>query len=106
MLTVINGNVTTDAAGEATVQLPAYFEAANQDFRYQLTVIGQFAQAIVASEVKNNSFTIKTDSPSIKVSWHVTGIRKDPFAQAHPIQSETDKPTGEKGAYLYPGAKP
>ena len=27
--------------------LPEYFSALNRDFRYQLTVIGQFAQAIM-----------------------------------------------------------
>ncbi len=54
MLNVYNGNVTTDAKGEASVTLPDYYEALNQDFRYQLTVIGQFAQAIVAEEVRNN----------------------------------------------------
>ena len=46
-MNVYNGNVTTDANGDATVILPDYFEALNRDFLYQLTVIGQFAQAIV-----------------------------------------------------------
>jgi hypothetical protein len=63
MLNVYNGNVTTDDNGDATVVLPDYFESLNQDFRYQLTVIGQFTQAIVAEEVRNNQFTIKTDRP-------------------------------------------
>ena len=40
MMNVYNGNVTTDAAGLATVELPEWFEALNRDFRYQLTVIG------------------------------------------------------------------
>ena len=48
MMNIYNGNITTDANGEATVALPAYFAVLNKDFRYQLTVIGQFAQAIVA----------------------------------------------------------
>src|SRR5580692_10560366 len=47
MMNVYNGNITTDRHGFATVNLPDYFEALNGDFRYQLTVIGQFAQAIV-----------------------------------------------------------
>jgi hypothetical protein len=46
-------------------------------FRYQLTVIGQFAQAIVAAEIANRSFIIKTSKPGVKVSWQVTGIRQD-----------------------------
>jgi hypothetical protein len=69
--------VTADANGEAVVELPDWFEALNRDFHYQLTVIGQFAQAIVASEIANGQFTIKTDKPSVKVSWQVTGIRQD-----------------------------
>ncbi len=39
MMNVYNGNIRTDANGEATVMLPL-FEALNRDFRYQLTVIG------------------------------------------------------------------
>jgi hypothetical protein len=46
MMNVYNGNVVTDKNGRATVALPDYFEALNRDFRYQLTVVGQFAQAI------------------------------------------------------------
>jgi hypothetical protein len=102
MLNVYNDNVTTDATGEATVTLPAYFEALNQDFRYQLTVMGQFAQAIVAREIRNNQFTIKTDQPHVKVSWQVTGVRKDPFANRHRILAEEDKPGAERGMYLHP----
>jgi hypothetical protein len=38
----------------------------------------------------------------MKVSWQVTGIRKDPYAKAHPIQVEEDKPAEERGYYIYP----
>lgn len=55
MKTIYDGTVTTDGNGFATVGLPGYFQAENRDYRYQLTVIGQFAQAIVQSEVANNS---------------------------------------------------
>jgi hypothetical protein len=34
MMNVYNGNVNTDAEGNATVELPGYFEALNRDFRY------------------------------------------------------------------------
>jgi len=102
MLNVHNGNVTTDANGEATVSLPYYFEALNQDFRYQLTVIGQFAQAIVGQEINNNQFTIKTDQARVRVSWQVTGIRRDPWAVANRIAVEEEKPTEDKGRYLHP----
>jgi hypothetical protein len=102
MMNIYNGNVTTDDNGEAMVTLPAYFEALNRDFRYQLTVIGQFAQAIVSEKVKENHFAIKTDKPNVEVSWQVTGIRQDPYANAHRIPVEEDKLAGEKGKYLHP----
>jgi hypothetical protein len=102
MLNVYNGNVTTDANGEACVALPDYFEALNQEFRYQLTVIGQFAQAIVAQEIMDNQFTIKTDQPQIKVSWQVIGIRQDPWAAANRITVEEEKADEQKGRFLHP----
>ena len=102
MMNVYNGNITTNKAGLATVVLPDYFEALNRDFRYQLTVIGQFAQAIVAKEVSKGRFTIKTNRPGVKVSWQVTGIRQDAYANAHRIPTEVEKPPQEQGHYLHP----
>ncbi len=102
MMNIYNGNVTTDAKGRATVTLPDYFKALNCEYRYQLTVIGQFAQAIVASEIKDNCFTIKTSKNRVKVSWQVTGIRQDAYALAHRIPTTEDKAGPERGAYLHP----
>lgn len=102
MVSIYNGNVTTDANGNAIVTLPDYVEALNRDFRYQLTVIGQFAQAIVSSTVKDNRFSIKTDKPNVEVSWQVTGIRQDPYANNNRIPVEQEKPAEEKGLFLYP----
>lgn len=102
MMNIYNGNTTTGADGEAIIQLPDWFEALNQDFRYQLTPIGQFSQAIVLKKIVNNQFTIKTDKPNVEVSWQVTGIRHDPFAEAHRIQVEQTKTGAEAGRYLYP----
>jgi hypothetical protein len=68
MMKVYNGDITTDAHGLATVTLPDHFSALNRDFRYQLTVIGQFPQAIVGKEIHNNRFTVLTRKPGIKVS--------------------------------------
>lgn len=102
MLNVYSGTITTDSGGEARVELPDYFEAANQDFRYQLTALGQFAQAIVAEEIKENSFIIRTDLPRIKVSWQVTGVRNDAWAAANRISVEAEKTADDKGRYLHP----
>jgi hypothetical protein len=102
MMNIYNGNVTTDGSGAAIVTMPAWFEALNTDFRYQLTVIGQFAQAIVAAKMTNGSFTIKTNQPNVEVSWQVTGIRQDAWANAHRIQVEVDKAPKEQGHYIHP----
>lgn len=102
MLNVYSGTVTTDKDGTARVELPSYFEALNRDFRYQLTVIGDFARAVVSEEIKNNGFTIRTDAGKVKVCWQVTGVRKDAWAEANRIAVEQEKPDGERGRYLHP----
>jgi hypothetical protein len=102
MMNIYNGNVTTSAAGEAVVTLPEWFETLNRDFRYQLTVLGQFAQAIVSSKVANHQFSIKTDKPDVEVSWQVTGIRQDAWANAHRIPVEEMKSEKERGFYRHP----
>ncbi len=104
MKNIYDGVVTTDANGDAVVEMPAWFEALNRDFRYQLTVIGRFAQAIVAQEIEHNRFAIKTNLAMVKVSWQVTGIRKDPFANTNRIPVEEVKPDSEQGSYLHPAA--
>jgi hypothetical protein len=102
MMNIYNGNVITDENGDAVVTLPDYFAALNRDFRYQLTVIGQFAQAIVAEEIADNRFIIKTDKPLVKVSWQITGIRKDAWANKNRIKVEEDKPATERGYFIHP----
>jgi hypothetical protein len=102
MLNVYSGNVETDGNGDAVVRLPEYFESLNEDFRYQLTAVREFAQVIVAQEVRDNQFSIKSDRPSVTVSWQVTGVRRDPFAKANRNVVEEEKPDGERGTYLHP----
>ncbi|BCM92150.1 hypothetical protein IAD21_04029 [Abditibacteriota bacterium] len=102
MMNVYNGNIITNGKGEAWVTLPNYFQALNRDFRYQLTPIGQFAQAIVGQKIKGNHFLIRTDKPNVEVSWQVTGIRQDAYARAHRIAVEETKTGADQGKYLYP----
>ena len=103
MMNIYNGNVTTDAYGVAVVELPNYFDTLNKDFRYQLTIMGTtFAQALVSKKVTNNKFEIKTSVPNVEVSWQVTGIRKDAWANAHRVVVEVDKNDFDKGKYLAP----
>jgi hypothetical protein len=104
MMNIYNGNITTDHNGLSVVELPDYFESLNRDFRYQLTVVGQFAQAIVAEEVKDNRFTIQTSAPGVKVSWQVTGVRQDAWANQNRIKVEEVKSERERGHYLHPEA--
>ncbi len=102
MLSTYSGNVTTDAAGAAVVRLPGYVGALNGDFRYQLTVVGGFAQAIVAQKVRDGRFTIRTSEPGVEVSWQVSGVRRDAFARDHPFRAERAKKGALAGRFLRP----
>jgi hypothetical protein len=102
IMNIYNGNVTTDVDGKATVVLPEYFEALNGDFRYQLTVIGTASLATVEREIENNTFTIQTDKPDVKVSWQVTGRRQDPAIRGNPLPVEEEKREAERGFVAYP----
>jgi hypothetical protein len=101
MMNIYNGNVTTDASGVAEITMPAYFTALNKDFRYQLTAIGSFAQAMVSKEISGNKFEIKTSAPNVKISWQVTGVRQDAYANAHRVVPEVEKEAKNKGKFLH-----
>jgi len=102
MMNVYNGNIVTDAQGVAWVRLPDYFEALNREFRYQLTVVDatDFAQARVFRKIQNNSFGIATSRPGVEVSWQVTGVRKDPWAEQNRVKVEEVKPDSQRGLFL------
>jgi hypothetical protein len=103
MMNVYNGNIVLDNNGEAWVQLPEWFEALNKDFRYQLTAIGAPGPNLhIAQTVQDNKFKIAGGQAGMTVSWQVTGIRHDPFADAHRIQVEEYKSPEEQGKYLAP----
>src|SRR5262249_43846808 len=102
MMNIYNGNAVLDASGEAVIQLPEWFGALNRDFRYQLTSIGGFAPVYIADEISNNQFRIAGGKPGMKVSWQVTGIRQDAWANAHRIPVEVGKPERERGYYIHP----
>jgi len=105
MKNVYDGVVRTDARGFAMVRLPHYFEALNRDFRYQLTILGKApwgTEARVWEKVRKNRFVVRTSRPNVEVSWQVTGIRRDRFANAHRIVPELEKPASERGRYLNP----
>jgi hypothetical protein len=105
MMNIYNGAVLLDASGEAWVKLPEWFEALNRDFRYQLTPIGAPAPNLyIAEEVSQGRFKIAGGMPGLKVSWQITGIRHDSYAEQHLVAVEQEKPSYERGYYLHPAA--
>jgi len=104
MMDIYNGNVTTDRQGFATVTMPRWFQALNRTFRYQLTIVGTRGwNARVVKPIAHERFTIQTDRPRVRVSWQVTGIRHDPYANAHRIQVVVPKTGAQRGKYMHPG---
>ena len=99
---VYSGNVVLDDNGEARVTLPHWVAAFNTDFRYQLTCIGQAAPVYVSQEVSDDAFSIAGGAAGMTVSWQLTGVRNDAWAQANPLVVEQEKPDGEKGFFLNP----
>ena len=103
MMNIYNGNVALDAGGEVVVELPAWFEALNQDFRYQLTAVGAPGPNLyVAEKIRGGRFKIAGGLAGMEVSWQVTGVRHDAYAIAHRVQVEQEKPEAERGCYLHP----
>jgi len=103
MMNVYNGVVVLDARGSAWVVLPDYFQTLNGDYRYQLTSIGAPGPNLyIANEVSANRFRISGGKPHARVSWQVTGIRHDAYANANRIQVEEEKPANQRGTYLHP----
>lgn len=104
MKNIYDGVVTLDASGEAWITLPNWFGALNRDFRYQLTSIGSFQPVYVAEEISDNQFKIAGGHANGRVSWQVTGIRQDAYAEKNRIQVEEWKAVDERGYYLHPEA--
>ena len=96
--------------------MPSWFSALNSEFRYQLTVIDEddnddmFIWAkVVRRMTDKNAFTIRTSRGNVDVSWQVTGVRQDAWANAHRVVPEVEKEPYNKGKYLHPelfGASP
>lgn len=93
MMNIYNGNVALDADGTATITMPDWFSALNMDFKYQLTCIGGFAPVYISHKWNGTNFRIAGGYEALEVSWQITGIRNDRFAQANRIQVEVTKET-------------
>lgn len=95
--------IEAGADGTAVVEMPEWFEALNRDFRYQLTPLGASAPELhVSVEVSDNRFSIAGARPGQRVSWQVTGVRRDAWAEDHRIPVDHAKPEPERGTYVYP----
>lgn len=100
---IYDGVVKLDAKGAAIVKLPAWLEAVNGSFRYQLTSIGGPAPNLhVSKKISKGRFQIAGGKPRSEVSWQVTGVRTDPWAKANPLVVEEKKRANERGYYLDP----
>ena len=76
-----------DAAGEAWIEMPEWFDALNRDFRYQLTCIGGFAPVYIAEEIEEtagNQFKIAGGYSGLKVSWHGYRNTAGPLGKCQP----------------------
>jgi hypothetical protein len=102
-LNVYSGTAALDDEGKALVEVPDWLEALNADVRYQLTPIGTPAPDLhVAHELESNRFAIAGGRPGMKVSWQLTGVRRDMHAQAHAASVEIEKGEDARGKLLHP----
>ena len=104
MKNVYDGVVITDASGLATVTMPAWFEARSIAISATNSpaALGQPAQTWIAKKIANGRFTIQTDKPGVEVSWQITGIRQDAWANAHRIPVEEEEDRRREGALSPP----
>jgi len=105
MKNVYDGTVALDASGAAWVELPDWFEALNDDIRYQLTAVGAPAPNLhVAERVAGNRFRIAGGEPGMEICWMVTGVRQDASARSAPLIVEEAKSPDDVGRYVDPVA--
>ncbi len=120
VLNFYRGTVVLDDAGEASVEMPAYFARINASPSYQLTAVGSpmpnlhvsreideiallmGAEAEPGSPVSACSFRIAGGSPGGKVSWRVEAVRNDRWVRTGGAPVEVAKEPGEIGTYQNP----
>lgn len=98
---VYDGRVDLDGQGRATIVLPDWLSAVNQEFRYQLTAMHAASPNLhVSKELTDGRFEIAGGTPGSAVCWQLTGIRKDRWALANPMNVESPKSSEERGYYV------
>ncbi len=99
------GVIKTDSKGFAWVALPDYFEEINKDIKFQLTVVDEsedFILAKVSKKVQANRFQVRTSKPNVEVSWMVVGTRNDLYCRSKAITDVRPKEGSEVGTYQHP----
>lgn len=104
ILNIYSGIIILDNNGQGIVKLPTWVEALNHDFRYQLTCLGGYAPVYISKEVENNTFRIAGGNSNMRISWQLSGVRKDPVALQNPLVVDQPKPNNERGYYHHPEA--
>ena len=103
---IYDGIAALDTNGQATIELPDYFDALNDDVQYQVKPIGQpMPDLHISQQEKNDKFGVAGGVTGGKISWQITGVRHDAYILAHPIVPVVEKGPGQlvsKGQYLYP----
>ena len=102
MMNIYNGNIICDSNGIAIVELPEYFDALNKDVKYNLTCIGAFSPVFLKEKVKNNRFIIAGGMPGQEISWQVSGVRQDAYANKFRSKVEEWKKEEDRGYYISP----
>lgn len=103
MKNMYDGMVILDSSGNAAISMPSYFEAANSDYRYQLTAMGASMPGLfISSKIKDAKFSISGGTAGGEVSWQVTGIRCDAWALKNNPGVEIEKSVDQKGHYMHP----
>jgi hypothetical protein len=82
MNNLYHGVVTTDRRGLATVKMPAYFQALNRSFRYQLTTVGQQSSGATAGVWREIVETgSRSAAPAPGTDWAPPRLkRREPLA--------------------------
>jgi len=96
---LLNLNACNISCRTEPVNTTSSIQALNKDFRYQLTCLCEFAPVYVAQKISSNTFEIAGGKPGQEISWQVTGVRKDAFAEMNRVKVEVDKPEAERGTY-------
>ena len=61
-------------------------------------------KGVAASGAQGIALEAAATKPHVKVSWQVSGIRRDAYAKAHPMIVDQEKPSAERGFFLHPQA--